>query len=130
MNIDQQETDKKNPKTNDISLVINKSNPILEKKDEFEDSNEVLEAVELNNIEDNKEMEKILEDDIKIQRNDEKLNENKNNKNEKLITFFEKNELPTKSVIKEEENSIHNEIENIVIDVRNNNSNITLNNGN
>lgn len=107
-------------KINEQSLK-NEKNENIDKKEILEDSNEVLEAVEINNIiDDPKDFEYVM----------------KNNEGEifskdlveNIITFVD--QKCGSEIIQDKSSGRHHEIESIIIEIRNNSSNVTSNNGN
>ena len=109
-------------KTLDVSLVNNDDHPNHNKaKEECEDSNEILEVVELNNIADDiKDAENVVLD----YKNSEIL-KNEEAQSDKIMTFAFKNEISLKHASSKEINSFDssnkrkiNEVESIVIEIR------------
>lgn len=93
-------------KTLDVSLANEENSHNRKGKEEYEESNEILEEVELNNIaDDNNNPDNVVID----YKNEDKLN----NKDEKLLTFAKNEEII--SLPKEPKS---NEIESITIEIR------------
>lgn len=100
----------------------NQKNQNSDKKEILEDSNEILEAVEINNIiDDPKDFEHVMKNS-EVQEVSKGIVEN-------IITFVDQQQYGNEK-IQDNSSGRHHEIESIIIEIKNNSSNITSNNGN